>query len=320
MPQENTMSPPAGVKLWLLAFRAYAFPASIIPSIFGSVLAVYLVPGLKFKWLAFSLTVIGSVCAQILSNVVNDIYDYKKGIDKEDKELGIPHGGSMVISMGLVSIEQMRNAAIAVTIIGILIGIYLYSVAGEMVLYLALFAILSALLYTATPAALKYKALGDIQVFVSFGMIITLGAFIIQTQTFSWLPVILSIPLGLLIDAILHSNNIRDINFDGKFGVKTLPILIGEPASRKFYYFLLLGAYAAVGIFCALQLLPYTALLCFVTLPIALKLCKMADHFPKGVQERFDYGSKHIMMTAQLNMQFGLTMIIGILAWILFIR
>ena len=73
------------------------------------------------------------------------------------------------------------------------------------------------------------------------------------------------------------------------------------------------GAYAAVGIFAAMKMLPYTALLCFVTLPIAIKLCKMANHFPKEMQARYEYGAKHIMMTAQLNMQFGLTMIIGIL-------
>ena len=319
---ENTMAPPTGLKLWLLAFRAYSFPASIIPSIFGAVLAVLFNPGLKFNYIAFSLTIVGAVLAQILSNVVNDIYDFKKGIDKEDKELGIPHGGSMVISMGLVSSDQMKKAAIIVAILGVFIGLYLYTIAGTMVLYLTLFAILSALLYTASPAALKYKALGDIQVFVSFGMIITLGSYIIQSplHQFSWMPVILSIPLGLLIVAILHSNNIRDINFDGKFGVKTLPIIIGEPAARKIYYFLLLGSYAAVVIFALLKYLPYTALLCLVTLPIAIKLCKMVDHFPTQVQERYDYGLKHIMMTAQLNMQFGLTMIIGILAYILFIR
>ncbi len=319
---ENTIAPPSGVKLWLLAFRAYSFPASIIPAIFGAVLAVLFNPGLKFNYIAFSLTVVGSVLAQILSNVVNDIYDFKKGIDKEDKSIGIPHGGSMVISMGLVSSDQMKKAAIIVAILGVFIGIYLYTIAGTMVLFLTLFAILSALLYTASPAALKYKALGDIQVFVSFGMIITLGSYIIQAplHEFSWMPVLLSIPLGLLIVAILHSNNIRDINFDGKFGVKTLPIIIGEPASRKVYYFLLLGAYAAVLVFALMKFLPYTSLLCFVTLPIALKLCKMVDHFPTSVQERYDYGAKHIMMTAQLNMQFGLTMIIGILAYVLFMR
>jgi 1,4-dihydroxy-2-naphthoate octaprenyltransferase len=135
----------------------------------------------------------------------------------------------------------------------------------------------------------------------------------VQTKEFSWLPVIFSIPLGMLIDAILHSNNLRDINFDGKFGVKTLPILIGEKLSIKFYYFLILGAYLSVVVFVALKLLPMFALLSLITLPLALKLVKMSEGFPADGLARFEYGTKHIMMTAQLNMVFGLTLIIGLL-------
>ena len=132
------------------------------------------------------------------------------------------------------------------------------------------------------------------------------------------MPVIISIPLGLLIDAILHSNNIRDINFDGKFGVKTLPILIGEKLSVKFYYFLILGAYLAILLFVVLKILPWFALLSFITLPLALKLVKMSEGFPVDTQARFEYGTKHIMMTAQLNMMFGLTLVLGLLVSYLF--
>lgn len=315
----ETMSPPKGAKLWLMASRAYSFPASIIPVLFGSALALIFDPAIKFNWVVFALALVGSVLAQVGANLINDIYDYKIGIDREDKKNGIPHGGSMVLSMNFMTLEQMKMGATVALAAGALIGFYLYLVAGPWILYLTIFGVLSSILYTATPAAFKYKALGDIQVFVSFGCVITLGAYIVQTHEFSWLPVLLSLPLGFLIDAILHSNNIRDISFDGKFKVKTLPILIGESASVKFYYILIFGAYAMVAIFAALQLLPYTALLCLVTLPIGIKLCKMANHFPKESQARYEYGVKHIMMTAQLNMQFGLTMIIGILIYYFFL-
>lgn len=315
----ETMSPPKGAKLWLMASRAYSFPASIIPVLFGSTLALIFDPAVKFNWLVFALTLVGAVLAQVGANLINDIYDYKIGIDKEDKKNGIPHGGSMVLSMNFMTLDQMKMGATVALVIGSLIGFYLFLVAGPIVIYLTLFGVLSSIIYTATPAAFKYKALGDIQVFISFGCVITLGAYVVQTHEFSWLPVLLSLPLGFLIDAILHSNNIRDISFDGKFKVKTLPILIGENASVKFYYFLIIGAYIAVGIFAALKLLPWTALLCVITLPIGLKLCKMANHFPKDPHERYEYGVKHIMMTAQLNMQFGLTMIIGILVYFFFL-
>ncbi|MBK6879125.1 MAG: 1,4-dihydroxy-2-naphthoate octaprenyltransferase [Ignavibacteria bacterium] len=310
---DSSNTPPTGINLWLMAARAYSFPASIIPILFGTVLAVILNPQLDFNFFNFILCIIGAVLVHVGTNIINDIYDYEKGIDKEDKELGIPHGGSMVISMGLVSLKEMKKAAVISLIVAFAIGVYLFTQAGMWILYLSLFGLLSAIFYTAKPIALKYKALGDIQVILSFGVGMTLGAYIVQTGEFSWMPVIFSIPLGMLIDAILHSNNIRDINFDGKFGVKTLPILIGEKLSIKFYYFLILGSYLSVFVFAAMGLLPWFALLSLITLPLALKLVKMSESFPAEGIARFEYGTKHIMMTAQLNMVFGLSLIVGLL-------
>ena len=306
------------MNLWLMAARAYSFPASIIPVLFGSMLAVVLNPGLQFNFVNFLLTLIGCVFVQIGTNIINDIFDYDKGIDKEDKELGIPHGGSMVLSLGYVSMKQMKTWAVISLTVAFLIGLYLYTQAGSWILYLSLFGLLSAIFYTAKPIALKYKALGDIQVIISFGLGMTLGAYIVQTGTFSYMPLLFAIPLGLLIDAILHSNNIRDIKFDGKFGVKTLPILIGEKLSIKLFYVMVLGAYLTLIIFVALKLLPWFALLSLITLPMALKLVKMTDSFPADGLARFEYGTKHIMMTAQLNMMFGLSLVLGLLISYLF--
>ena len=315
---ENTVSPPKGFKLWMMATRPYSFPASIIPVLYGSVLAVVLNPDIQFKFFLFFLTLIGSMLVHVGTNIINDIYDFKSGIDKEDKEIGIPHGGSMVLSKGFMSVKEMKIGATVALALASLIGFYLYLEIGIYILYLCIFGLLSAIFYTATPIALKYKALGDIQVFLSFGAGITLGAYIVQTGEFSWLPVIFSIPIGFLIDAILHSNNIRDINFDGTFKVKTLPMIIGEKFSRYFYYFLVLGAYASIIVFVVLDLLPWFALLNLITLPTALKLIRMLKDIPEAPQARFDYGSKHIMMTAQLNMQFGLTLTLGLLIAYLF--
>ena len=315
---DNTNLPPKGIKLWLMAARAYSFPASIIPVLFGSMLAVVLNPGLKFNFLNFFLCLIGCILVQVGTNIINDIFDFDKGIDKEDKELGIPHGGSMVISLGYVSMKKMKSAAVYSLLIAFLIGVYLFTQAGAWILYLSIFGLLSAIFYTANPLALTYKALGDIQVIISFGLGMTLGSYIVQTGTFSYMPLLFAIPLGLLIDAILHSNNIRDINFDGKFGVKTLPILVGEKISIKLFYVMVLGAYLTLIIFVALKMLPWFSLLALITLPMAFKIVKMTDGFPVDGVARFEYGTKHIMMTAQLNMMFGLTLVLGLLISYLF--
>ncbi len=310
---ENSIPQPQGFGKVMMAIRAFSFPATIIPILFGSVLAIILNPDLSFNWVNMFVALFGAILIHVTTNVINDIYDYKKGMDKENKELGIPHGGSMVLSMGILNIKQMWVIALTSLFLAVLCGVYLYTQAGIWIVYLSIFGLLSAVFYTAKPFALKYKALGDIQVILSFGAGMTLGAYIVQTGEFSWLPLIFSIPLGLLIDAILHSNNIRDINFDGKFGVKTLPILIGEKASIIFYYFLIIGAYLSVILFVVLGPLPWPALLALVTLPIGLKLIKMVGEMPQEPQARFEYGSKHIMMTAQFNMQFGLMLIIGLM-------
>lgn len=319
MSQNVTSSAPKGFKLFMMAIRVYAFPASVIPIIYGSILAVLLNPGLKFHYLNFFITLIGAMAIHVTTNLVNDIYDFKKGIDKEDKEIGVPHGGSQVLSMGLVSKKFMKVVGIISTLLAVCTGIYLYTQAGNWIIYLSAFGLLSAIYYTASPIALKYKALGDIQVFLSFGTGMTLGAYIVQTHEFSWLPIILSIPFGLLIDAILHSNNIRDLNFDGKFGVKTLPILIGERLSFYFYYFLILGAYTSILIFVATGLLPWFALLNLITFPAALKLLKMLKNYPQETMARYELGTKHNLMTAQFNMQFGLSLTIGLLISLFFL-
>ena len=318
MTQKNTNTP-KGFKLFLMTIRAFAFPASVIPIIYGSVLAIILNHDLKFDYISFFLTLIGAMAIHITTNLVNDIYDFKKGIDKEDKEIGVPHGGSLVLSKNLVTNSQLKTISVISSVIAIGIGAYLYTVAGPWIIYLSIFGFFSAIYYTASPVALKYKALGDIQVFLSFGTGMTLGAYIVQTHQFSWIPVVLSIPFGLLIDAILHSNNIRDLKFDRKFGVKTLPIIIGEQLSIYFYHFLIISAYASIIVFVLLGLLPWFALINFVTLPTALKLIQMLKNYPQDTMARYELGTKHNVLTAQFNMQFGLTLTIGLLISLFFI-
>lgn len=313
------MEAPKGFKLFMMAARAYSFPASIIPVLYGSILAMILLPGVKFNFFYFALTLIGAISVQVGSNIINDIYDYKKGIDKEDPETGIPHGGSMVISKGFVSISGMKVFAFSSLILSSLIGIFLWMMVGPWILYLMIFGLFAAIYYTANPIALKYKALGDLMVFLTFGVGMTLGAYIVQTGQFSWLPVVLSTPIGLLIIAILHSNNIRDMKFDDAFGVKTIPILIGQKMSIYMYDVLLISAYASIILFVVFKLLPWPALLNLITLPTALKLVKMLKTIPDEKLPRWELGTKHNIMTAQFNMQFGLMLNLGLLIAFLFL-
>ncbi len=307
-----------GFKLWWTAIRPYSFPASIMPVIYGSLLAILLNEGQKFNFIDFILCVIGSVLVHIGSNLINDIYDYQKGIDKEDKDAGIPHGGSLVLSKKLMSPSKMMNGAILSLFLAGLTGIYLMLNAGIWIFYLMIFGFIMAVFYTAKPLQLKYFAFGDIMVFLSFGSGMTLGAYIVQTHHFSFIPVLLSLPFGLLIIAILHSNNIRDVKFDSRFGVKTVAIILGEKLSRYYYYVLIIGSYISIVAFVIFGLLPVFALLNMITLPIGIKLIKMLSKMPESSNERWEYGTKHNVMTAQFNTQFGLTLMVGLILAIIF--
>jgi 1,4-dihydroxy-2-naphthoate octaprenyltransferase len=310
---QQDMTAPKGFKLFMMAIRSYAFPASVIPVLYGSILSVILIPGVRFNFFLFALTLVGAMAVHVGSNIINDIYDFKKGIDKEDPEIGIPHGGSLVLSKGFVSMKGMKIIAFSSLILASIIGVFLYFQCGIWILYLMAFGLFAAIYYTANPFALKYKALGDLMVFLSFGVGMTLGSYYVQVKEFSWIPLILSTPIGLLIIAILHSNNIRDMKFDGTFGVKTIPILIGEKLSIYLYYALIFGAYAAIILFVVFRLLPWPALLNLITLPSALKLVKMLKNFPEETIPRWEMGTKHNIMTAQFNMQFGIMLNIGLL-------
>jgi 1,4-dihydroxy-2-naphthoate octaprenyltransferase len=310
---------PTGLKLFLLTIRSYAFPATVIPVIYGTIIAGLFNPGIKINFFLFFLTMVGALAIHVVSNVVNDIYDFKKGIDREDPEIGIPHGGSMVLSKGWVSMNSMVMITVISLLLAVGIGLYIWTQCGNWILYLMIFGGLLAVYYTAKPLSLKYKALGDIMVFIGFGVGVTLGSYIVQTKEFSWMPVVLSVPVGLLIIAILHSNNIRDLYFDKTFGIKTLPILVGEKLSKYIYDILIIGAYLSVIIFVALGFLPWLALLNLLTLPTAIKLVRMLKDIPRASIERFNMGTQHNLLTAKFNMQFGLLLNIGILIKILFI-
>lgn len=310
---DNTNSAPGKFKSWIIAARPYAFPASVMPVLYGSLISILINPGLKFNFPLFLLTLLGCMLVHTGANMVNDVFDFKKGMDKENKELGIPPGGSYALSKGFLTPKEMKIGSTVVLILASVIAAILIFTLGKWILYLSIFGLFSAIFYTATPFSLKYKALGDVQVFLNFGVGMTLGAYIVQTQTFSWLPVILSIPFGLLIIAILHSNNIRDVKFDGMFGVKTLPILVGEKYSKYLYYFFILGAYASIVFFVIFGLLPWFALLNFISFPTAWKLIKMLNHVPTEAMPAFEFGTKHNIMTAQLNTQFGVMLMIGLL-------
>ncbi|MCU0594254.1 MAG: 1,4-dihydroxy-2-naphthoate octaprenyltransferase [Desulfobacterota bacterium] len=299
------------IALWWRAARPFAFTVSLIPPILGGLIAAVENPSLQFNLFHFILSGIGCMTAHAGANILSDYYDFKTRVDREGT-----FGSSGLLVAGIMSPEQMlRGGWVALVLAGI-IGAYLVfaTPGGLFLVWLILLGGLLGIFYTAKPFEFKYHALGDLAVFISFGPAMVLGAYFVQAHHFSWKPVLYSIPIGFLVDAVLHSNNLRDIVNDGVVKIKTVPILIGEKWAKIMYQTLVFGAYLLTLLLVVAGGLTAFALLVFVSLPLAFKVVHMVRHKERIPAEKFAVIDA---ATAQVHLAFGLLMVIGLaLRWI----
>ncbi len=291
------------IAVWWRGTRPFAFPASVTPVLLGTATA-WVHAGVSIHWFRFILTALGVMALHAGSNMFNDYYDYKKGVDREGT-----FGSSGLLVEKIVSPARLMAGAIAFTLIGALIGIYLWLVVGNLILVLGIVGIAGGFFYTGGPA-FKYRALGDLSVFLFFGTFITLGAYYVQTGTFGWLPVLYSIPLGLLIDGILHGNNIRDIQSDAQVNVTTLAGFLGIRGSQYFYLFLVAAAFLSIPVLTLVDHLPWPALAVIFSLPLAIRNVRTVFKSETLPREQF---AGIDGMGAQLQMAFGILMTVGVI-------
>ncbi len=297
----------ASVKQWWRAVRPWAFTVSVIPPILGGIIAAIENPGMQFNWLHFLLTLVGCMSAHAGANMLSDYYDFKVRVDREGT-----FGGSGVLVDKIFQPREIFLASMLAYLLAGGIGLYIILATpnGLFLLWLILIGGILGIFYTAKPFAFKYHALGDIGVFVSFGSAMTLGSYYVQAQHFSWAPVLYALPVAMLVDAILHSNNLRDIQNDSAVGITTVAIALGEKGAKNMYYTLVLGAYASTVILVALANLPLLSLITLLSLPLALKLVKL-------VREKEQIPEKQFIMidaaTAQLHSAFSMLLIVSLL-------
>ena len=301
------------LKVWLIAIRPFALPASTMPVIFGSVAAVTL-GAAELHLLHFILSLVAMVLLHSGANMLSDVTDFRKGIDTEPT----PVSGAVV--RGLLPQTTVFHGGILFLITGSLIGIYLVTQVGLPLLIIGIIGLVFGVFYTIPPIELKYRALGDWAVFFDFGILGAAGAWVVQTKTFSWLPVLWSVPIGLLVIAILHANNWRDSASDTRMGIRTVASILGDTGSLIYYALLLVLPYVLVALFVFAPgltiaprfALPSAALLVFLSLPNAFALWRRARsrHAPRKPLDFIALDGA----TAQHNLLFGVLYIAGILA------
>jgi 1,4-dihydroxy-2-naphthoate octaprenyltransferase len=212
------------LQAWLLASRPKTLLAAIVPVMVGSALAM---AQNKFTLIYSVLALICSILIQVGTNFTNDLYDHLKGADKELRK-----GPLRVLSSGLISQIEMRNAIIFVFGLTFLLGLYLVYSAGIVVLIIGIVSILAGIAYTAGPYPLAYHGLGDIFVFIFFGIIGTTGTYYLHFHEFNLISLLISIPVGALITNILVVNNYRDIEEDREAKKITLAVKFGKTFTK----------------------------------------------------------------------------------------
>jgi len=222
-----------------------------MPVIFGTALAV-VIGGAVFRPWLFLMALLGMMMLHSAANILNDIQDYRKGLDT------IPTPGSGAVVRGIFSLRTSFAGAAVLLVAGSAIGLFLAWVRGPAILVIGLVGVAIGVSYTAGPLVLKYRGLGDLAVFLDFGLLGSLGAWAVQAGSLSWIPVIWAIPLSMLVVAILHANNWRDSVTDTEKGIRTVASSLGDRGSLLYYGFLIFGAPA-----CILLLLVLTRLFPF---------------------------------------------------------
>jgi 1,4-dihydroxy-2-naphthoate octaprenyltransferase len=282
--------------------RPFSFTASAIPVMAAGALAA--VDG-RFEWLPFLAALVGGVALHSGTNILNEVYDVRKGIDT----IVSPRA-----SHAIVKGRMRERTAIAVAVSGFVVatilGLYLIAVRGPVIVALGLAGLVGGWGYTAPPLQYKYRALGVPLVFVLMGPLMTLGGYFATTGTWSWPALVLSVPIGLLVAAILHGNEWRDISEDTRAGIVTLSSRIGRTWAHYGYVALVLGAYITLGLAVAVGWLAPTTLVAILSLPFLAVVMRSAELGASGQARAITMID---LQTARLHLAFGTLLVIGIL-------
>jgi 1,4-dihydroxy-2-naphthoate octaprenyltransferase len=262
-----------------------------------------------FYWGLFLLTFVGAVCIQAASNMSNDYFDHLSGTDEENRELTPFSGGSRVIQDGTLGARQVLTTSTILYLIGAAIGVYLAWARGWMVLWLGLIGVFMAFFHNAPPVNLYSLApgLGELAVGLGFGPVAVLGTTYVQAQQLDLKALWASIPVGLLIAAVLYINEFPDYQADKAAGKKTLPVVLGRERAVWGYVALLVATYLAVVIGVVLRILPFTALLALLSAPLAYRCIQGARRFHSDTPNLIPTNAT----TIQIHLLTGLLLCVG---------
>jgi 1,4-dihydroxy-2-naphthoate octaprenyltransferase len=270
----SVVAAPSGIRIWLMAARIRTLPAAIAPVLVGTALAGF---AHVFHPLRFIAALIGAIFIQVGTNLSNDYSDARRGADSEDRL-----GPVRVTAGGLVPPRQVLIATYVSFGVAVLAGIYLVAVAGWELLLVGAASILAGVLYTGGPRPYGYEGLGELFVFLFFGIVAVVGSYFVQTTHLVWEAFALAVPVGLLASAILVVNNYRDIDTDRRAGKRTLAVRIGRERTKTLYAAMVYGAYVLTPVTWLFGPLKPWVLLPWLTLPVAAPIVRTVRNRTDG--------------------------------------
>jgi 1,4-dihydroxy-2-naphthoate octaprenyltransferase len=294
----QTQKPPF-LQTWLMAARPKTLPAAVGPVLVGTSLAI--ADGL-FVLAPALAALLAALLLQIGSNLANDYFDFFRGADPHDRL-----GPTRVTSSGLLTPVQVRNGMVVVFCLAALIGVYLVYIGGLPIMIIGLTAILAAIAYTGGPLPYGYYGLGELFVFLFFGLAAVCGTYYVQALTVTRDAVIAAVPVGALVTAILVVNNYRDIDTDRRANKRTLAVLLGRRGARIEFVALLAAAYLATLWLALGADRPAWLLLPWLTLPLTVSPTRSVFTAVDGPAL-----NKALAATARLGLFFSLLLALGI--------
>jgi 1,4-dihydroxy-2-naphthoate octaprenyltransferase len=262
------------MRIWLMAARPRTLPAAVAPVLVGTALAGF---AHVFHPLRFLAALLSAVFIQVGTNLSNDYSDARRGADTEDRL-----GPVRVTAGGLVPPKQVLIATYITFGLAVLAGVYLIVVAGWQLLLVGAASILAGVLYTGGPRPYGYEGLGEIFVFLFFGIVAVAGSFFVQVKHLHWEAFALAVPVGLLAAAILVVNNFRDIDTDRRAGKRTLAVRLGRERTRVLYAAMVYGAFVLAPVTWLFGPLKPWVLLPWLTLPVAAPVVRLVRNRTDG--------------------------------------
>lgn len=295
-PASSPAARPAPWRIWLRTARPFSLSAAISPVLVGTAVAAY--GDRTFTPLTFAATLLASVFLQVGTNFFNEYFDHRYGLDT-DQSLG----ASTVIFRGEMTPAQVLGGGVGSFAVAAALGLFLIFAVGPQILLFGLAAMTIGYFYSARPFKFASRGLGDPLVYLAMGFLMTWGAYYVQVHAWSWQAFAASVPVGLLVVAILNMNNLRDYPDDLAVHKRTVVVRFGLPFGRRYQAALVLGAYVTTTVFAVVGLLPLASLAVWLTLPLGLGIARIA--LTATDRKQFIPGMKRISL---LHLAFGVVL------------